>query len=265
MERVAMIIDMYETSRIFNSLTLAMPIDTPAKTRVNIGGDRTPHLEKEDEIAAPPEESFQIPKSSGPPIESRNLTKAPQTCEEGSRNDLPAPQQGEASFSNDLRRPSGDSTKKAIAVEQYFRNAKYSGDLSQSLQNTLRDCNVCALQLELTPRQKSLFFINVFGGTARDYFFQHCREEMTYDELVKFMRTGFDNNARQLAIESDLETLTLEKIMRDNEIISSTIIVDANMGLTKLADKINSLFPQMPNQSQFPTNNVRFLRKAVLE
>ena len=91
MERVAMIIDMYETSRIFNSLNLAMPIDTPVKTKVNIGGKRTPHLQQKDEIAAPPEESFQIPKSSGPPIESRNPTKAPQTGEEGSHNALPAP------------------------------------------------------------------------------------------------------------------------------------------------------------------------------
>ena len=115
------------------------------------------------------------------------------------------------------------------------------------------------MQLELTPWQKSLFFINVFGGTARDYFFEHCREEMTYDELVKAMRTGFHKHARQLAIESELEKLTLEKIMRDNE------IVNTNVGLTKLADKIKSLFPQMPIQSQFPKNKVRFFRKAVLE
>ena len=168
-------------------------------------------------------------------------------------------QQGEASFSNDLRRPPGDPTKKAISVEQYFRNTEYSEDLSQSLQKTLRDYNVCALQLELTPRIESLFFINVFGGTPHDYFFEHFREEMTYDELVKVMSTIIDNNARQLSIEWELETLKLEKIMRDNE------IVGVNVGLTKLADKISSVLPQMPIQSQFPKNRVRFLRKIVLE
>ena len=46
MEWVAMIIDMYETSRIFNSFTLAMPIDTPDKTKVNIEGNRTLHRRK---------------------------------------------------------------------------------------------------------------------------------------------------------------------------------------------------------------------------
>ena len=115
------------------------------------------------------------------------------------------------------------------------------------------------MQIEFTPRQKSLFFINVFGGTARDYFFEHCREEMSYEQLVEVMKKGFDNNARQLAIELKLENLTLEKVMKDSDII------DANMGLTKLTDKINFLFPQIPIQSQFPKKKVRFLRKAVLE
>ena len=72
------------------------------------------------------------------------------------------------------------------------------------------------MQLELTHRQTLLFFIEVFSGTARDYFFEHCRAKNNYDEIVKFMRTRFEKNAGQLAIESELETLTLKKIMRDN-------------------------------------------------
>ena len=82
---------------------------------------------------------------------------------------------------------------------------------------------------------------------------------MSYEQIVDVMKKGFDNNARQLAIELELENLTLDKVMKDSDII------DANMGLTKLADKINSIFPQMPIQSQFPKNKVRFLRKAVLD
>ena len=46
------------------------------------------------------------------------------------------------------------------------------------------------------------------------------------------MKKGFDSNARQLAIESELENLTLDKVMKDSDII------DANMGLTKIADKV---------------------------
>lgn len=106
-----------------------------------------------------------------------------------------------------------DQPKKASGVEQYLRNSKYNGDLEHSLQNTIRDYNFCSMQLELTPRQKALFFINVFGGTARDYFFEHCHEDMNYDDLVGVIKKGFDNNARQLAIEAELEALTLDKVM----------------------------------------------------
>ena len=34
-------------------------------------------------------------------------------------------------------------------------------DFEPSLQNTIRDNNVCSMQLEITPCQKALFFIKV--------------------------------------------------------------------------------------------------------
>lgn len=111
------------------------------------------------------------------------------------------------------------------------------------MQHTISDYNVCALQLELTALQKALFFIHVFGGTARDYLFKHCQEDMTFAELVTVMKKSFDNNARKLAIEAELEAITLDKVMNLHD------IKDANAGLSKLSDRINGLFQQMQIQT----------------
>lgn len=63
---------------------------------------------------------------------------------------------------------------------------------------------------------------------------------MQYEELVKVILGEYDNDARQLAAQSELERLTFEQAMLE---------VDSNSldcGLTFLVDKINVLTPQAP-------------------
>ena len=77
---------------------------------------------------------------------------------------------------------------------------------------TIRDYNVCANQLELTKTQKADFFVNTFGGSARTFFFESARDEMTYDRITTLMIKEYDCDIRQLSVHS-LLGLRLEMTM----------------------------------------------------
>ena len=81
----------------------------------------------------------------------------------------------------------GDDSRKATNVFQYFKDSKFSGNLSQSNEMTLRDYNVCARQHRLSARQKADFFINVLSGLARTFFFKNARDEMGFEEMARMM------------------------------------------------------------------------------
>lgn len=108
------------------------------------------------------------------------------------------PSQG--GYSANERLYSIEPAKKASGLEQYFWNRKYNDYLELLFQNTIRDDKVYSMQLEISSRRKALFFINLFGRTARDYFFERYHEDMNYVELVAVMKKVFDNNARLLAV-----------------------------------------------------------------
>lgn len=151
-----------------------------------------------------------------------------------------------------------ESHRKAAAVNSYFRDSKFTGMKEQSIHRTVRDFNVCAMQYELTLEQKRIFFVNAFGGSARDYFFENCRDDMDFEALAKVMVDEYDSDARQLAVHSELDRLSLDRVMKDQQ------IVDLDAGLTLLVDRINVLTPQCPPNFRSDGNKVRFLRNSVL-
>lgn len=81
----------------------------------------------------------------------------------------------------------------------------------RSIRNTIREFEVCAMQLGLKQQQKAEYFIDVFSGSARDHFFDNCTTEMTYRELVDVMLSEYDSDARQFEAQSELESCLLKK------------------------------------------------------
>ena len=152
-----------------------------------------------------------------------------------------------------------DSPKKAAAVSAHFRGNRFSGELEESINRTVRDYNICALQLDLSGKQRALFFINAFSGTAKDFFCDNCKPEMSYEQLVGMMLTEYDNDARQLAAQSELENITLRKVMKEEE------ITDLGRGLKRLIDRIVKLNPQCPQEFRTEKNRIRYLRSAVMK
>lgn len=86
--------------------------------------------------------------------------------------------------------PTTDTSKKASSVSMYFWDTRFSGGKSQCLPHTIRDYEVCAHQFELSSEQKTKFFVNVFSGPARDFFFENTHPHMHYEELVRYYWTS---------------------------------------------------------------------------
>lgn len=93
---------------------------------------------------------------------------------------------------NDLRKTS--------SVFQYFKESKFTGDIRQSIELTLRDYNVCARQHNPTLNQKAYFFVNVLAHPARPFFFNHARDDMSFDEMAQLIIDEYNSNSRQLRV-----------------------------------------------------------------
>lgn len=96
-----------------------------------------------------------------------------------------------------------DKTKKASSVLSYFKDSKFNGERMfteaiRSIHHTIRDYDVCANRLSLTLKQKADYFINIFSGSACDFFFENCTMEMTFPELANVMIVEYESDARQL-------------------------------------------------------------------
>ena len=55
---------------------------------------------------------------------------------------------------------SNSQGQKGSAVESYFRDKKFSDAPEQSMNNLIRDYEICTTQQILDPSQMSLFFVN---------------------------------------------------------------------------------------------------------
>lgn len=103
-------------------------------------------------------------------------------------------------------------------MSSHFKDKKFTGDIQQSIDMTIRDYNISARQHKLSRRQKADFFSIVFEGAARTFFFNNAREDMAFEELVDLMVKEYNSDARQLQVQRRLENLRLETFMADDGI-----------------------------------------------
>ena len=167
--------------------------------------------------------------------------------EPASRNAFPQPPPGDY-----------EDTRKASYVHQHFKDRKFTGDITQSIQLVIRDYLVCAQQHKLSEAQRAEYFVNIFEGPARTFFLNNAQNGMAFEQLANMMIREYNSDARQLHVQGILEGLRLRKFMVEHE------ITNVSEGLTKLINIIEELTPQC--QPEFRTNahKISFLRKAVL-
>lgn len=131
-----------------------------------------------------------------------------------------------------------DSSKKALAVQNYFRDKQFIVNTTQSIHRSISDYEISLKQICLNAQPKIRFFVIVFGDQARDYFFDNCRDDMTFTQLACVIASKYDSDARRLVVQSELEMLTLENFMAERNIF------DNATRLFSIAEHINVLKPQ---------------------
>ena len=131
-------------------------------------------------------------------------------------------------------------SKKGQAVETYFKDRRFRGATEQSVNNLIRDFEICAAQQCLDERQMSLFFVNALGDPARQYFLTHCSLHMPFAQIAAHMRRHYNSDTRQFQLQSEMDSLDLMTLMRKQD------ISDDAKGLRKLVDHINALASQLP-------------------
>ena len=157
------------------------------------------------------------------------------------------------------RAPShGDNTRKATYVLQHFKDNRFSGDLSQSIELKLRDYNVCSLQHRLSTTQKSDYFVNLLDGPARTFFFNNGQDEMQFEEMAQMMTKDFNSNARQIQVYGIISKLHITSVMAEHEISSFTV------GLNKTVSIIEEMSPQCPPHFRSEPHRIGHHRNAVL-
>lgn len=129
----------------------------------------------------------------------------------------------------------------------------------QPIQSFLRDYDVCTSKSGLSPKMKSSFFNIIFTGPARKYFLDHRITDMSYREQFEVMLKEYDHDARQLEAQSELECLTLTKIMKETD------ATNVSVGLDRLVTRINTLTQQCLSLCRSDNHKICTLRSALLQ
>ena len=243
-ETIVEIVQSYKSHRGSSDMIRRLSITPTLRTDVPHERDLSRHIsDTNQENDAQGRPGSENPSCSNPAHRIRNPTGT----------ELPSTRDSTAFAAED----SNDS-RKATNVFQYFKDSKFTGDMNQSIELTIRDYNVCARQHKLSQKQKADFFVNVLADPARTFFFNNARDDMTFDEMARMMVKEYNSDARQLQVQGILETLRLDKYMAEQGLTSPS------EGLTKLVDLIERLTPQCQPQFRSDANKINYLRKAVL-
>ena len=157
-----------------------------------------------------------------------------------------------------LQDPAYIQSKKGYTIKSCFKDKKFTGSPTQSIENLIRDLHICPVQQALNPSQMSLFFVNALADPTRQYFLTHCSSNLRFQEIVKIMHRQYSSEARKLQIQSEMGSLDLTVYMHNNDIKNSRI------GLTRIIDRIDSLAPQLPAGFAEDAYKTRYIRRAVI-
>lgn len=95
-----------------------------------------------------------------------------------------------------------------------------------------RNYELRARQIKLSNQLKPDLFINFFTGAARVFFYNHCRDDMSFEKLADVVLREYGSDAHRLGVQSELKILTIEQIMVDSD------ITDDAVRLTKFVEHI---------------------------
>ncbi len=149
--------------------------------------------------------------------------------------------------------------KKGYAVESYFRDRRFSGAPEQSIDNLIREIEICAVQQSLDPSQMSLSLVNAVADPVRQIFLTSCSSRISFEQIVSSMRRHCNSETHKLQKQSEMDSMELISFIHRHKFSNYTD------GLAKLVDYINILAPQLPQGFSDDQHKTRYLRPAVID
>ena len=102
--------------------------------------------------------------------------------------------------------------KKGGTVDSYFKDRRFSGAPEQSVDNLIRDYEICTAQQCLEPSQMSLFFVNALADPARQFFLTHCSPHMNFEQIAALMREQYNSETTKLQLQSEMDSLDISTV-----------------------------------------------------
>eukprot|EP00171_Calliarthron_tuberculosum_P009544 IDg9544t1 len=90
--------------------------------------------------------------------------------------------------------------RKANYISSYFSNRLFTGQLSQSIELTIRDYKQCAEMYQLTNEQKDSYFINTLGDPARTFYLNNYKRGMNFEQVSELMVDKYNSNSKQIQV-----------------------------------------------------------------
>ena len=116
---------------------------------------------------------------------------------------------------------------------------------------------MCAVLLQLTNRDRSLFFINALSGVASAYFLRFCSSDIPLRKIKFLMRKRYNSEAQQEHLFDTLHALRLSYFMTQRK------ISDGKKGLRQLNDYIKQTTALLPSEYQNENHKTRIMRNAL--
>ena len=149
--------------------------------------------------------------------------------------------------------------KKGSFVQGAFKDRKFTGDLKQPIDQTIRLYEMVANQQNLSDKQKSDFFMYTLEEPALTFFSNNYEFGQSYESILKMMRDEYNSDARMIHVRGKLTSLRLRKFMQDNE------LKDESSALSELVILIEQLVPQTNRDFRSDSHKIEYLRNAVAE
>ena len=107
--------------------------------------------------------------------------------------------------------------KKGMAVDNSFKDCKFSGLEDESFDETLADFNICSGMLTLTDPQLSEFFVHTPRGAARYHFQNKCSSAMPFKQIDYAMRNQYSSLSRKQQLLDRIFHLNLSQFMQQRK------------------------------------------------
>ena len=148
-------------------------------------------------------------------------------------------------------------SKKGSFVQSTMKDHRFSGDLTQPIDRTIRFFEMVSEQHGLTDGQKASFFIFALTDPALTFFTDRYSVGMSFESIVEMMRSEYNSDARMLHVRGKLTTLRLRSFMQEKE------IKDVASALSELVVFIEQLVPQTQKDFRTDSHKIEYLRNAV--